>query len=47
MDKIEEFMALQDMDSLLKAYRWDKLNLINLDPLRIETKQRMNKIKRK
>lgn len=45
MCKTEELLSLMDLDKALKKFEYDKLNLMNIDPLRIEVKRRINKIK--
>ena len=45
MCKTEELLILMDIEKSLKSFEYDKVNLMNLDPLRIEVKRRINKLK--
>lgn len=47
MCRTEEQLILLDIDHKLKAFDYDKVNLMNLDPLRIEVKRRLNQLSRK
>ncbi len=46
MCKTEELLILMDIDKALKPFDYDKVNLMNIDPLRIEVKRRINKLTR-
>jgi hypothetical protein len=47
MDNMDELLWLMDLQKALKPVKYDRLNLYELDLLRIEVERRLNKMKNK